>query len=77
MARAAAVAVVVPVHDEEARLDRALAAVVSAVEVASVRGPAVFRTVVVLDDCADDSSAIAARWAAEVAAGPRRTGCGW
>jgi glycosyltransferase involved in cell wall biosynthesis len=57
--------VVVPVHDEEARLERALEAVVTAVEAAAARSPAAFRTIVVLDDCTDTSPDIADRWRAE------------
>ena len=66
-ARAAAVGVVVPVHDEEELLDRALESVVAAVEVAAGRSSAAFRTIVVLDDCTDGSSAIADRWRERVA----------
>ncbi len=68
--RAAVVGVVVPVHDEEELLDRALAAIVAAVEVAAVRSAAVFRTVVVLDDCTDGSAEIVRRWVREVASRP-------
>jgi cellulose synthase/poly-beta-1,6-N-acetylglucosamine synthase-like glycosyltransferase len=65
------VGVVVPVHDEEELLDRALAAIVATVEMAASRSAAVFRTVVVLDDCRDGSAEIVRRWRGEVASRTR------
>ncbi|AYG02326.1 glycosyltransferase [Gryllotalpicola protaetiae] len=56
----AAVAVVVPVRDEEERLERCLAALASALAAVGTR--VATQTMIVLDGCSDRSAQIAARW---------------
>lgn len=59
------VAVVIPVHDEEERLGRALAGVEAAVlSLRAVQPEIGVRVLVVLDSCTDGSAAIAARFTA-------------
>ncbi|MFC4242569.1 glycosyltransferase [Gryllotalpicola reticulitermitis] len=55
-----AVAVVVPVRDEEDRLDRSLAAIVRAL--GALPGTIESHVVIALDGCTDGSARIAARW---------------
>ena len=65
--------IVVPVHDEQELLGGCLRAL--AVAAGRLEGRAEVRTVVVLDDCADDSAHIAARAGVErVTVGARRVG---
>lgn len=62
-----AVAIVVPVHDEEATLGRCLHAVEAAVERARETNPSLLvETVVVLDACSDGSQQVAERFAVRV-----------
>jgi glycosyltransferase involved in cell wall biosynthesis len=58
------VAVVIPVHNEEQHLDRALAGVRAAADLLQRRQPGTgVRILVVLDSCTDNSSALVARFA--------------
>ncbi|MFZ0249585.1 MAG: hypothetical protein WAL61_06540, partial [Acidimicrobiales bacterium] len=63
---ARAVGVVVPVHDEEDLLPVALESVEEALD--ALPSAVCRRVAVVLDDCRDDSSAVAHAWAGRVGA---------
>jgi hypothetical protein len=60
--RTKAIGVIMPVHDEEALLDRALEAIDRAFSRVGGQGIAC-RSAIVLDDCNDSSATIAQRWA--------------
>jgi len=65
MERIGQVAVVIPVHNEEQHLERALANICTAANLLQAHHPGVaVSMVVVLDSCADRSGAIASRFAA-------------